>query len=147
MEIGFGTFEDVPLNEEVMGMFQGLYHEGAGFEEYVNHLSNRTLVIVKDKGKFQGFATLDIKEPNYVEGHLYFPANTRRYTVKTMKELIKMTQELGRVPYTSVSSDYPHIKRCLELLGFRVVKVEENVMRKSSGSYDLIHLELLKEGD
>lgn len=149
MEIDFGTFEDVPKNEAMMEMFQGLYHYDtytgcdAGWEFYQELLSGRTLILVRDNGEVMGFATIDLKEPNYTEGHLYFPKGNRRHTVTLMKNLIRRTKELGRVPYTSVTSDYPHIKKCLEILGFREFRVDENRIEKEGRTFDLIHLELL----
>lgn len=80
--------------------------------------------------------TLDPYEDTAIDAHILLLPSKRRLSVKVMRYVIDIIQRAGKVPMTSVSGDYPHIKRCLEILGLTVSKVEHNSIIKNGVSYD-----------
>lgn len=139
MKVRIGKFDEVPRTGELYAMFDGLCEDGVVFEDYERMLSSCPLLIVENKGEMCGFLTMDPNGP-YIETHIYLLPSKRRVAVKLMRYAIDLAHRVGMIPMTSVSSDYPHIKRCLELLGLRVYKTVNNNVIKKGVAYDRFYL-------
>lgn len=81
----------------------------------------------------------------HIDAHILLLPSKRRLSVKVMRYVIDIIQRAGKIPLTSVSGDYPHIKRCLEILGLTVFKVEQNSIIKHGVSYDRVFMVYNKE--
>lgn len=144
MELRIGHFAEVEHMDGVGDLFSGIIDDRTSLEEYKNALSSRLLFIITDKDEFCGIVTAELVDPNYLETHILLRPSKRSLSVKVMREVIRLTKEKGKVPMTNVSGDYPHIKRCLEILGLTVFKVEQGAIIKGGIPYDRIYMEYLK---
>lgn len=136
MEIHLGKFSEVPGYLGLTQLFDGIVDDSTNMDRFLNEFVERTVLLIYDKEEFCGMVTMDPVEDKFIESHILLLPSKRRLSVKVMRYVIDITQKAGRVPMTSVSGDYPHIKRCLEILGLTVSKVEHNSIIKNGVSYD-----------
>lgn len=144
MKLELGYFSEVANNEMIDALFSGIVDDECSLEEFKDELSSRLVFIITDKDEFCGIVTAELVDPNYLETHILLHPTKRSLSVKVMREVIRLTKEGGKIPMTNVSGDYPHIKRCLEILGLTVFKVEKDAIKKGGKSYDRIFMEYLK---
>lgn len=144
MKLELGYFSEVESHPDIDALFSGILDDECSLEEFKNELSSKLLFIITDKDEFCGIVTAELVYPNYLETHILLHPTKRSLSVKVMKEVIRITKEGGKVPMTNVSGDYPHIKRCLEILGLTVFKIEKGAIKKGGIPYDRIYLEYLK---
>lgn len=122
-------------------MFEGLYANGNTFETYEEYLNAQPIFMLFKDEQFSGFFTMSPVENERVEIHLYILPKGRTQSMRVMRTVIDFTLSKKRIPITTVSGDYPHIIRCLKMLGSEVVKVDKDVVNKNGNLYDLYYLE------
>lgn len=146
MEVHLGKFTEVPNYRDLTELFDGIVDDSTTKEELLKEFEERSVLLIYDKDEFCGMVTMDlVEDTDYVDTHILLFPSKRRLSVKVMRYLIKLIQKSGKIPMTSVSGDYPHIKRCLELIGLSVLKVEHNSIIKHSVSYDRVFMVYNKE--
>lgn len=146
MRYCLGKFCDIPNYEEYTTLFDGIVDDSTNMEQLLAEFAERTVLLIYDKDEFCGMVTMDpVDDTDYIDTHILLLPSKRRLSVKVMRYLIQLIQRAGKIPMTSVSGDYPHIKRCLEILGLTVSKVEQNSIIKHSVSYDRVFMVYDKE--
>lgn len=146
MDLHLGKFTEVPHYEDYSILFDGIVDDSTNMEQLLKEFAKRTVLLIYDKDEFCGIVTIDlVDDTDYLDTHILLLPSKRRLSVKVMRYLIKLIQKSGKIPMTSVSGDYPYIKRCLELIGLTVHKVEQNSIIKNGVSYDRIFMVYNKE--
>lgn len=146
MKIHLGKFTEVPNYEDYSLLFDGIVDDSTTKEQLLSEFAERHVLLVYDKDEFCGMVTMDqVDDTDYLDTHILLLPSKRKLSVKVMRYLIQLIQEAGKIPMTSVSGDYPHIKRCLELIGLTVHKVEQNSIIKCGVSYDRTFMVYNKE--
>lgn len=145
MDIFLGKFSEVSDHTAYTELFDGIVDDSTTKEQLLAEFAERGVLLIYDNNKFCGMVTMDPVEDIYIDTHILLLPSQRRLSVKVMRYLISVIQKAGKIPMTSVSGDYPHIKRCLEIVGLTVFKVEYNSIIKNGVAYDRIFMVYNKE--
>lgn len=90
-----------------------------------------------------GFYTLET-DSLFGEGHAYiFPA-FRSKSSRVLRYMIEHVGQLGLIPKTTATSDFPHVVKFLKMLGFTQMGVEKGGIEKSSGPVDVTYFMYFK---
>lgn len=143
MNISLGRLEEVEVSDE---LFSGVINDEQSVEDVRNRLSSLPLVIVRDGEEVCGFASLEVVNDDYIESHIFLYPHKRKFSVKLVRLLIDLIWKTGKIPLTSVTGDFPHIIRFLEICGFDTIKVDKNSVKKNGQTYDRFFLSHFKYG-
>lgn len=145
MNIRLGKFDEVPGYKGLTHLFDGIVDDSTSHQQLLDEFLVRDVLLIYDNEEFCGMVTMDPYEDLYIDAHILLLPTKRKLSVKVMRYVIDIIQRAGKIPLTSVSGDYPHIKRCLLILGLSVFKVENNSIIKNGVSYDRIFMVYNKE--
>lgn len=144
------TFPDTTLREieevcDVGALLEPLISNGWSVQDFKDFLGSSKLKAIKDGGILGFF----LYEPmsDSVEVHAFVLPQHRNRSMSVLRafKAYLMGDLRFRKIVTTVTGDYGHLVRFLKMIGFQPTNVEEEVVIKTSGVFNVTYLECVKE--